>query len=209
VYVISRTVATAIPSAGYQDIKESLIPRLHRQGKTIAVHVIDGELMPRVTCPTTYLSVNRFIMGRMAHDSVMPEGCTLFNGGWVHRTARVDPSVRFAGPVLVGPGTEIQPGAMVMGPTSIGCGCVVGRDTVVSRSALWNGCVVGDSAILEHCVVADNTRVEDGEVMRNTVCIPPRRPQRGLWGRLASLRLPGRATGEKLDELVADRVQRR
>jgi NDP-sugar pyrophosphorylase family protein len=47
IYVFSRRIFDSIPDRGFQDIKETLIPRLHAQGESVVTHTGFGAC-PRV-----------------------------------------------------------------------------------------------------------------------------------------------------------------
>ena len=76
-------------------------------------------------------------------------------------SAAVDPSVRFDGPVVVGPGAEIGPCVRIYGPCWIGAnakvtdGAMVGTRSVIGDEAtVRQGCLIGDhTAIGARCVV--------------------------------------------------------
>lgn len=61
---------------------------------------------------------------------------------WIHRTAKVYPNNYIAGPTIIGPETEVRPGAFIRGSA------IVGRK-----------CVVGNSTELKNCILFDNVQV--------------------------------------------------
>ena len=50
---------------------------------------------------------------------------------WVAKSAKLYPNVYIAGPTIIGPETEVRPGAFIRGNALIGAGCVVGNSTMV------------------------------------------------------------------------------
>jgi len=97
--------------------------------------------------------------------------------GWVH----IDPSVKLPayatliGPLWIGPGTEIRPGAYLRGNVIVGAGCVLGN-ACEFKNALLLDCVqvphfsyVGDSVLgnrahLGAGVVCSNLRLDQAEI---------------------------------------------
>lgn len=185
VYVFSRSVLERIPATGYQDIKETLIPSLHRAGERIVTYVPHEGLAPRVTDAASYLQVNMYSLERMFAEGSAPPGYVRIGDAWVAPSAQVDPLARFVGPVLVGPRSTIGRGALIVGPTTIGADCSIGPRAVVSRAAVWNHCRIGFGAIVDQCVLTDGGQVDEELVVRETVCVPKRRNDRKLLDRAA------------------------
>ncbi len=57
---------------------------------------------------------------------------------WVSRSATVFASAYLAGPVIIGPGTEVRHGAFVRGNALVGAGCVVGNSTELKNVILFD-----------------------------------------------------------------------
>ena len=82
--------------------------------------------------------------------------------------------------MLVESGTIIESDAIVVGPTTIGERCTIGRDTVISCSVIWDDCAVGTAAVLEHCILADHSGVDPGAVLRDSICMLPQSIERSI-----------------------------
>jgi NDP-sugar pyrophosphorylase family protein len=207
IYVFARSVLDAVPPTGYQDIKETLIPRLYRSGARVVTHVVPRQRVLRVTDAVSYLTANLWAVEQLAGAGGATEDQVRDGKAWVHPTAQVDPTARFVGPVLVGARSVIEHGALVVGPTTIGGDCRIAARAVVSRSAVWDRCQVGAGAIVDQSILTDGTEVEAELVVRETVCLPARRREGGLLNRLASYRQrrrrPTRAAGGRFERLGA------
>ena len=180
IYVMDCSALESVADTGYQDIKEGLLPRLYDQGQHIAKYVVAGESFARVRCAGTYLAANMWALQRFLSNGCLPKGYVKVDGACVHESARVDRSVRFVGPVLVESGTIIESDAIVVGPTTIGERCTIGRDTVISCSVIWDDCAVGTAAVLEHCILADHSGVDPGAVLRDSICMLPQSLERSI-----------------------------
>lgn len=72
---------------------------------------------------------------------------------WVAKSAKLYPNVYIAGPTVIGPETEVRPGAFIRGNALIGAGCVVGNSTEVKNAILFDGAqaphynYIGDSVM--------------------------------------------------------------
>ena len=178
VYVVERRVLDQVSDSGFQDIKENLIPKLHRAGERVVAHESDA-FCPHVFNAQTYLAVNQWMLQRLAEED---------GSGLVDPSAVVEPGVRLVGPVQVGAGAHIAAGTTVVGPTTIGAGSTIARNALVARSVLWNRCVVGEGAVVHGCVVGNDAVVPAAARLFNLV----RSARDAASGRAPSVRRPGR-----------------
>ena len=58
---------------------------------------------------------------------------------WVAKSAKLYPNIYIAGPAIIGPNTEVRPGAFIRGNALIGAGCVVGNSTEIKNAILFDG----------------------------------------------------------------------
>lgn len=164
IYVFSREALDEIPSLGYRDIKELLIPALYRAEHPVMTYAVPTrDECPRVRGFDDYLAAQGWQLARLQRAL----------GGWaseyvlereslVHRRARVDSAARLLGPVMVGPDARLERGAVVIGPSVIGAGAVVGSGSVVSRSVLWENCILTGNVRLDRCLVTSDGRLASG-----------------------------------------------
>jgi NDP-sugar pyrophosphorylase family protein len=169
VYVFQRRVLDHIPEAGFQDIKENLIPKLHRAGERVVTHETDG-FCPHVLNAQTYLAVNQWMLQRLAET-----GWDHGDESLVHPSAWVEQGALLVGPVQIGARARVQAGATIVGPTSIGAESTVGRNALVARSAVWRGCTVGDGSVVHGCIVGDGAMVPPVARLFNNVVSPEER----------------------------------
>lgn len=158
VYVFSQRALAAIPSTGYQDIKEALIPRLHSARGLVAVFEVTAHC-PGVRDFESYVEANDEMLARLAAGSLQLDEYGERGSAHVHSTAEVAEDVRLAGPVLIGPGTHVARGAVLIGPTVLGESCRIGPRAMVCRSVVWDHCDVGSGALVDRCVVVSGVRV--------------------------------------------------
>jgi NDP-sugar pyrophosphorylase family protein len=158
-YVFSRRAFEYVPAAGYQDIKESLIPRLYAAGELVVTSEAESQC-PQVLDAKTYLAVSHRAIARSAAPAGII-GDALFEAApTIDPSARISPTALLVGPVLVGPGVEIHDEAVVVGPSSLGADSIVERGALVSRSIVWNGCTVGTDAQVDRSVLSSGVTIE-------------------------------------------------
>ena len=72
---------------------------------------------------------------------------------WVAKSAKLYPNVYIAGPTIIGPETEVRPGAFIRGNALVGDNCVVGNSTELKNVILFDNVqvphynYVGDSIL--------------------------------------------------------------
>ena len=57
---------------------------------------------------------------------------------WISKTAKIYPNNYIGGPCIIGPETEVRPGAFIRGNALVGVGCVVGNSTELKNVILFN-----------------------------------------------------------------------
>lgn len=195
VYVFDRRAFDYIPTDGFQDIKERLIPRLYKEGEHVGTHVA-RSVAPRVVNTDTYLALDQWAIERAAQTPDVARGFHARGEAVVHDSASVDPSARLLGPMLLGPGVSVHSGATLVGPLSLGPKTSVGRGAVVSRSVVWSRCFVGDEALVDRCMLADGARIEPRQPVFATVRTDENRgregrgPVRAFWEPLVAVLRP-------------------
>jgi mannose-1-phosphate guanylyltransferase len=155
IYVFSRRVLHNIPSHGFCDIKETLIPQLHTAGERIIAYD-GGAASPRIIDSSSYMAVNEWMVERLVNNAKEQGGYFRLGSALVHREAMIAGDASIVGPVLIGPGARVLSGAVVVGPSSIGREATIGRGAMISRSAVWRRALVGDHAVADRCLVADD-----------------------------------------------------
>ncbi len=180
IYVFDRRVFDHVGPHGFQDIKETLIPKLHHLGEGVVTHFVPGAC-PRVLNAESYLAVNDWMVEQVTAWKYTKR-CSLgeyrvLGQGLRHPSARVHPAARIVGPVLLGPEVEVAAGATIVGPASIGPRSRLESDAAVSRSVLWSHCQVGAEALVDRSLLVNDARARPRETLYGTV----RHPERSRW----------------------------
>jgi NDP-sugar pyrophosphorylase family protein len=158
VYVCEPDVLDCIPSVGYCDVKEQLIPRLVARGLRVGALPLQG-LSAEVLSIKSYLTLlYRVLLGEPrtelerlpdAYREVAPKV-------WAAPDAAISRHARVFGPVVVGPRARIQEGATVIGPAVIGQDASVGAGAIVSECAVWQSAVVPPGRVMCRSVCTAN-----------------------------------------------------
>lgn len=166
-FVFDRSVLDSIPATSFHDIKESLIPRLYREGRRIELFEV-GDMSPRVRNAESYLALNRWMLERFATSAELV----------THPTAWIDKSATIIGPVVLGAGVRVHGSATIVGPSVIGAGTTVRSGATVARSITWDDCVIGERSFVDQCVVAERAAVGDGETLAGVLRVQSVRSMR-------------------------------
>lgn len=57
---------------------------------------------------------------------------------WIHKSAKIFPNNYIAGPCIIGPETEVRPGAFIRGSALVGGHCVIGNSTELKNCILFD-----------------------------------------------------------------------
>lgn len=116
-------------------------------------HTIAAPLLEAAQYPWQALAgIRDFILGlgpALPAEEYEQKG----EGVWVHKTAVLYPNHYMAGPCIIGPETEVRPGAFIRGSALVGAGCVVGNSTELKNVILFDNVqvphynYVGDSIL--------------------------------------------------------------
>lgn len=104
-------------------------------------------------------------------------------GIWIHRTVRIADPVTLIGPCILGPETQLRPGAYLRGGVLAGRGCVIGNSTEVKNAILFDrvqlphfnyvgDAIVGYRAHLGCGAVISNLRSDGQPMTVHTPCGP-------------------------------------
>jgi NDP-sugar pyrophosphorylase family protein len=196
IYIFDRRVFDHVAPNGFQDIKESLIPKLHAMGEGVVTHFVPGAC-PRVLNTESYLSVNAWMVEQVAAWKYTKRSSLgeyrVLGQGLRHPTASIDPSARVIGPVLLGPEVFVGPGATIVGPTSVGPNTRIEADAALSRSVAWSHCSIGAGALVDRSLLVNDAVVKPAETVYGTV----RHAVRSRWSqaqRILQSAAPGGTT---------------
>ncbi len=160
VYICEPAVLEFIPEQGYCDIKETLIPAMLRQGRTIHVATLPkpvGNFRDRATYLTAIASYLDNTPKLSADLRVFEKND--FHLVWRGSNVKIEQGARICGPVVIMDGATLSRGALIFGPTIIGRNVSIGRDSVIVNSVLWDSARVDNNCCLEQCVIDYNAVV--------------------------------------------------
>ena len=138
------------------------------------IYQLDGAVFPLLAAitpsPRGELELTDLIGALAQSHAVLPHSCT---GFWVPvgtpwealSAAQFLLARRPSGAVLIHPQAQVHATARILGPTTIGAGCVVGAGAVVEASVLCAGASVGAGAHIAASWLDDGASVGAGAVL--------------------------------------------
>jgi len=160
IYICEPKVLKFIPEQGYCDIKESLIPAMLRQSRTIHVAKLSNPVW-KFRDRDTYLTAIASYLDNTPKLSADVKVCQSsdFPLVWRGSDVNIERGARIFGPVVIMDGVTLSQDALILGPTIIGRNVNVGRDSVIINSVLWDSARVDKECCLEQCVIDYNAFV--------------------------------------------------
>jgi NDP-sugar pyrophosphorylase family protein len=172
IYVFNRDVLDRVPATSFQDIKETLIPKLYRDGHRIEVFLVP-KTSPHVMSAESYLAANYWAVEHQTASAAAG------SRGLNAPLAGIASDARVIGPVTLGAGVRVMAGATIVGPASIGDGTVIGPGAVVARSVVWNNCTIGEGALVDGSILADDVVIPAGSTVTNALRLAAPDPRTG------------------------------
>lgn len=165
IYICGTDILKYIPEDGYCDIKEGLIPKLLREGKTVHVSTLLTNV-GNFRNQSEYLNAinGLFEKNNKFNDEIKSYKEINSNNVWINSEVEIDSSARLYGPVVIMEGTRISAGTIIIGPTILEKNVSIGKDSVIINSVLWSGAQVGSNCQIQRCVIDCNRTLEDNTV---------------------------------------------
>lgn len=175
IYILEPEAMQYIPENTFFDFAEDVFPRLLAAGERFVGYEGDfywsdiGTLAAYRTAQTDVLSgkVKASIPGERWSDHL-----------WVDQEARLHPTVKLDGQVVIGRDVVVGPAVTLDGEVTVSRGCRVGAGATVRRSILLAGASVGEDAYVEGCIVGPGYEVRAEEQVQGEVLVGTRRLER-------------------------------
>ena len=160
IYIGEVSLLKHIPKEGYFDIKEGLIPKMLRVGKTVHTAALPHDVGNFRDWRGYLYAISNYLESapKISPDLKL---CNHNNSHevWVAPDAKLAPGARIYGPVVIMDRARISDGALIFGPTILGRDVSIGRDSTVVNSVLWDGVQVGSNCQVRRCLIDYNVAV--------------------------------------------------
>lgn len=103
---------------------------------------------------------------------IMPGACLFDDKVIIGPGTIVEPGALIKGPTVVGSDTEVRQGAYVRGDCLVGNGCVIGHTTEIKGSIMLDGAKAGHFAYIGDSILGKNVNLGAGTKLANLKMIP-------------------------------------
>jgi len=142
--------------------------------KTLVIY--NGEVRDDLEVTTTGKreAVRALVDGEIVEDAaVILPGAYLFDDKIIIGPGSVvEPGALIKGPVVIGQNTEVRQGAYVRGDCLVGDGCVVGHTTEIKGSVMFDGAKAGHFAYIGDSILGKEVNLGAGTKLANLKMIP-------------------------------------
>jgi len=174
IYVCEGSILGHIPEQGYWDIKERVIPEL----AVLKKKVHQAVLPKAVGCFYDRASYLQAISTHLEEIAPSEGRLRLLEQDqtrqiWVSGHVEIHPTARIYGILVALEGACIGEGAVVIGPTVVGRGSVLGKKSIVMGSVLWDRAGVGMGSEIQRCLMGHGAVVPSCEALEDEVVVSP------------------------------------
>jgi len=185
-YIIEPNVLELAPEGQRYSFERGLFPLALSKGYRVYGYFYDSYWLD-VGTPEKYIAVHHDIaLGKIKYEFPYPErGEGIYTG----KNVKYSDKNIVSGPVVIGDGTVIEPGAVIRPLSVIGNNCYIKQGAAISGAVIFDNCTVGrnshitDSIISYNVrigenvsieslsVIGDNSRIEDDNILTNGIKI--------------------------------------
>jgi mannose-1-phosphate guanylyltransferase/phosphomannomutase len=152
IYLLEPAALAAVPGGRPYDFGKELFPALLASGRALYGHVAEGywrDVGDLAEYRRAHLDLLQGTVGvEIPGQRTEGPGHTV----WLDEGARVDYTARLHGPVIIGRGAQVSPGARLANSV-VGPGAVIHAGADIEGSVLWNGVEVGPGAVIKEAIV--------------------------------------------------------
>ena len=172
IYVIEPRVLERYKVGESFDFSKDLFPQLLADGEPLFGYIASGYWTDVGSIPEYARANADVLLGKVKAGSL---GREILPGVYAAGEVEIDPTAKLTGPLYLGTGVKIGPGAEVIGPTVLRDYVAVDERAVIDRSIVWRNSYVGDRSELHgtivgrQCALKSRVVLEEGSVVERHV----------------------------------------
>jgi len=158
IYVIDPKIFKHVPKGVEYSFERQLFPEVLERGEPIYGFVSDRY----------WIDIGNPAQYRQAHEAILRNEVAVKIFGartdgkiWIGGNTQLDKSVKLLGPAIIGREVKIEAETKVKDYTVLGDKVVVGRESNLERSIVWEGTKIGNHVSLTGCIIGFNCIIED------------------------------------------------
>ncbi len=169
IYVFEPEIFKHIPPGRQYDIGGDLFPSLVKAGAPFYGKTASFQWVDIGRTPDYYDAIRKVLKGEV--NGVHIPGVEVSPGIWTGINVRINwERINITPPVYIGSSSHICDGVKIIGPTSIGSGCVLNEGCVVDQSVIFNytqiarGVTLKERMVLgKYCISSDGEAIDTEE----------------------------------------------
>ncbi len=169
IYIFEPEIFNYIPSGQAYDIGGDLFPQLVASGVPFYGVEADFQWVDIGQTPDYYEAIHKILRGEVT--GVKIPGQQVAPGIWTGVNLKINwDRVNITPPVYIGSSSQIADGVKIIGPTSIGMGCVLNEGCIVDQSVIFNytqiarGVTLRQQMVLgKYCISSDGETIDTEE----------------------------------------------
>lgn len=186
IYVFEPEIFNYIPTGCQYDIGGDLFPSLVKAGAPFYGITSDFQWVDIGKTPDFYDAIRKVLNGEV--NGVNIPGIEVSPGIWTGINVRIHwDRVNITPPVYIGSSSHIGDGVKIIGPTSIGSGCVLNEGCVIDQSVIFNytqiarGVTLKERMVLgKYCISSDGEAIDTEQTDLSWLIGDARRSLTGL-----------------------------
>jgi len=158
IYIVEKEVIAQLPERTFVDFSQNLFPRLLEQQAPLYGYVAEGYWRD-IGNPDEYMQAHADIFADRVKIRLPGAGEERGDARvYAHPSARIADDARLSGTVIVGPGAQIESGVTI-DDAVIGDHCVIGEQTQLLKTVLWNRVSIGSESQLRRSIVCNDVAI--------------------------------------------------
>jgi mannose-1-phosphate guanylyltransferase/phosphomannomutase len=170
IYLLEPDVVGAIPAGRPYDFSKELFPALLASGRALYGHVAPGYWRDVGDLAEYRAAQLDVLQGVIALDVPGTRSEGAGHAVWIEEGARVDYLARIQGPVIIGRGATVAPGAR-LASCVVGPGCTVASGASIEGSVLWEDVDVGAGAVIKEAIIGRQALIRPNAFLAEGVVI--------------------------------------
>lgn len=155
-YIIESHMMDLVPNGEKYSFERGLFPQALRKGYKVYGYVSNSYWLD-VGTPEKYLAAHHDIaLGKIKYQYPYPE---LRDEIYLGKDVKHSDKSFKSGPVIIGDGTVIEPGATILPLTVIGDNCRISAGAKISGAVIFNNCTIGRNCHIKDSIISNNVKI--------------------------------------------------
>ncbi len=185
IYICDRRVVDYMPSQGYFDIKEGLIPEMVRFGQTVAAKVLPLHATGFRDRRSCLSALTHYLHSGVDINEDLSLGLIRRSKDlWTAENAQLAADVTIHGPVVVMERVRIASGAVIFGPTIIEPDVTIGENSLIDNTVVWARANIASNCRIHRSIIHHGATVRPNSVVNDNVVLCQNTAEFGPWTNL-------------------------